>query len=318
MQPVVILSGSAHPALAGALARRLGLAGGAAALSVERFPDGEIRVEAGGVRGRAVFLVQTLVAPVGDGLLELLLAADACRRAGAASVSAAIPYLAYARQDRRTREGEPLGARVVADVVSTGGFDRVLVVDLHVPAVEGLFRAPVEQLTAVPLLAEALARTAGGEAPAPAVLVAPDLGAVKLAHRYAARLGLPVAIVHKTRQTGADVTVESVVGDVRGLRPILVDDMVATAGTVAEAARAVIAAGALPDVTVAATHGLFVGPAGARLRALPINRIVVADTLPRHAGWPPAVETVPIDSLLADAVERIAAGRPLADLLACH
>jgi len=317
VEPMVILSGSAHPGLADALAGRLGIAG-AAALAIERFPDGEIRVEASGVCRRAVLLVQTLSAPVGDGVLELLLAADACRRAGATSVSVAIPYLAYARQDRRTREGEPLGARVLADVVSTGGFDRVLVVDLHVPAVEGLFRAPVEQLTAVPLLAEALARAPGGEAAPPAVLVAPDLGAVKLAHRYARRLGLPVAIVHKTRLTGTDVTAESVVGDVRGLRPILVDDMIATGGTIAEAGRAVLEAGALPDLTVAATHGLFVGPAAARLRALPVSRIVVADTLPGHAGWPPAVETVPIDSLLADAVERLAAGRPLADLLACH
>jgi len=304
----VIVSGSAHPALGAALAREF-VAG--ARCTVDRFPDGELEVAIAGVRGRDVFVVEPLAAPIGESLLELVLIADACHRSGASSVSAVVPYLGYARQERRTREGQPLGAEVVARLVSEGRFARILIVDLHAPAVEGFFTAVVDHLSAVPVLAEALASKPhqGG------VVVAPDLGAAKLAWRFAARLQLPVAIVHKTRLSGSDVAAGEIVGTVRGLRPILVDDMISTGGTIAEATRAVLAGGAVPEVIVLATHGLFVGPAIERLQPLPIARLVVTDTLQARAN-PLPLEVISVAPLLADAIRRIVEGQPLADLLA--
>ena len=306
MTPVVI-AGSAHPALGAAVAAAFGAS---AACNVKRFPDGELDVAVEGVAGRDVFVVQPLAAPIGEALLELVLIADACRRSGATAVSAVVPYLGYARQERRTREGQPLGAKVVARLVSEGGFARVILVDLHAAAGEGFFATPVEHVTAVPLLAAALASCSGDS-----VVVAPDLGAAKLARRLAATLKLPTAIVYKTRVSGNDVTAGEIVGAVRGLRPILVDDMISTGGTIAEATSAVVAAGALPEVTVVATHGLFVGPASKRLRPLPIVRWIVTDTLPRQTTFLP-LELVTVAPLLADTIRRVAEGRRLGAALA--
>jgi ribose-phosphate pyrophosphokinase len=309
-ESVTLLCGSAHRALGSALARSLGIEEGS--IEIERFPDGEDHVRVTAVRGRDVFIVQPLGAPVGEALLELLLIADACRRSGASSVSAVIPYVGYARQERRKGDGEPIGAAVVAGAVSMASFARVIALDLHAPAVEGLFAAPVEHLTAFPLLADAL----GVEPRGGAVIVAPVLGAARLAPQVGARLGLPTAIVHKTRRSGTEVTVQSVVGDVVGLRPVIVDDMISTAGTIVAATQAVVAAGAAPEVIVAATHGLFAGLAAERLRALPIRRLIVTDTLPHHAGWPEGVETLSVASLIGHALERIVRCEALTDLLA--
>jgi ribose-phosphate pyrophosphokinase len=240
-----------------------------------------------------------------------MLIADACNRSGALSVAAVDPYLGNARQERRTGEGQPLGAAVVARMFSAGRWSRVITIDLHAPAVEGFFAAPVDHLTAVPILADALETTRDDDD----VVVAPDLGAAKLARRYAKRLKLPVAIVHKTRVSSSEVAAEDISGSVRGRRPILVDDMISTGGTIAEALRAVLAAGARPEAIVAATHGLFVGPAEERLRALPITRLLVSDTLPIVPG-PLPMEVVSVAPLLATAVRRIAEAQPLGDLLA--
>jgi ribose-phosphate pyrophosphokinase len=303
-----IISGSGHPALASAMARDLA---GNIDRVVERFPDGDLHVSISGARGRDVFVVQPLAGTIGDSLLELMLIADACNRSGALSVAAVVPYLGYARQERRTGEGQPLGAAVVARMFSAGRWSRVITIDLHAPAVEGFFAAPVDHLTAVPILADALETTRDDDD----VVVAPDLGAAKLARRYAKRLKLPVAIVHKTRVSSSEVAAEDISGSVRGRRPILVDDMISTGGTIAEALRAVLAAGARPEAIVAATHGLFVGPAEERLRALPITRLLVSDTLPIVPG-PLPMEVVSVAPLLATAFRRIAEAQPLGDLLA--
>ena len=309
-ESVVVLCGTAHPALGSKIAGLLAVAEGNVA--IEKFPDGETHVRVSAVRGREVFIVQPLGAPVGDSLLELLLVADACRRSGASAVTAVIPYLGYARQERRTGDGQAIGAAVLATALSTAPFVRVIALDLHAPAVEGLFASPVEHLTAFSVLAEALATEPRGGA----VIVAPDLGAARLAQQFGTRLGLPVAIVHKTRRSGSEVTAEGVVGDVAGLRPVIVDDMISTGGTIVAAARASFAAGAVPDVIVATTHGLFSAPAAERLGTLPIRRLIVTDTLPRHSGWPECAEVVSIAPLIRQALEKLGRRESLADLLA--
>ncbi len=297
----LVLCGSAHPEGGEALARETADAA-LVQRTLEAYPDGERRVRLlDDVRGRDVFVMQPLAAPVGDHLLEALLLADAARRAGAARVSALVPYLAYARQDRRQSEGEPLGARVVAEGLSRA-FDRVVVVDLHSPAVESGFSIPVEQVDAMPLLAEHVGREAGD------VVVAPDLGAAKRAERFARALGLPVALAHKSRLSGSQVEARGLVGEVRGRRPILVDDIISTAGTVAAVARVLLEAGCAEEITVCATHGLFVGPAAERLASLPIRRVVVTDSLPQRPGALPAsapLEVVRLAPLLGALVGRI-------------
>lgn len=305
-----LVTGSANRPLADAVARALNER--LTETLIERFPDGEIHITiAESVREDDVFIIQPTSAPVGETLMELLLLGDACRRAGAARVTAVIPYLGYARQDRRAGGREPVSARVVADLLEAGGFDRVVAIDLHSPSLEGFFTIPLEHLTAVPLLADAVRAAL----PARGVVVAPDLGAVKLAERYGARLELPVAIVHKTRLSGSEVRAGAVIGEVRGCTPIIVDDMISTGATIAEAVRALVAAGAEPDITVVATHALLVGPALERLAALPVRRLIATDTVVAPAATAPPREVTSVALLLAEAVDHLYHGRSLRDLL---
>jgi ribose-phosphate pyrophosphokinase len=297
---IAVFSGTAHRALGDAVARALELEPGRCVLG--RFPDGEHQVAVeSSVEGQDVFLVQPLSPPAGEPLMELLLLADACRRSGAARVTAVIPYLAYARQDRRARGGEPLGARTVANLLEAGGLDRFVLVDLHSAAVEGCFRGPLEHLTAAPLLAARLGQLEAG----PSVVVSPDLGGAKLAERYGRALGLPVVVIHKSRLSGSEVTVKSVIGEVKGRRAIIVDDLISTAGTVQAAAEAVLEEGALPELVVCATHGLFSPPALERLGGLPLSRLVVTDSLPQPDPGALPLEVVPLAPTLAQAVRRV-------------
>lgn len=307
-----IFSGSSHLRLANAVAASLGA--GLGKRELERFPDGECRVRLSeSVRGADVYLLQPTSPPVEANLVELLLIADACRRAGAARVTALVPYFGYARQDRRAGEREPVGARVIADLMRAGGLDRVVTIDLHSAALEGFFSMPLEHLTAVPLLAEALRPWAVGVG---AVVVAPDLGAARLADRYASLLELPVAVVHKTRVSGREVTTRGVTGNVEGRQPLIVDDMISTGGTIEAASRALAAAGSLPVAAVAATHALLVGGAGERLAALGARRVIVTDSIafPESPDLP--LEVVSVAPLLARAVRQLHEDRSLADLAA--
>ncbi len=296
---VVVLAGSAHPALAAAVARSLGAPLGST--RSERFPDGEmhVSVDEEAVERRDVLVVQPTSAPVGEHVLELLLLADACRRAGAKSVSAVVPYFGYARQDRRKRPGEPIGVRVVAEQLATARLERIVCVDLHSDVTEASIDVPVENASAVPLLAQALAEHARRDA----VVVAPDLGAVKLAREYARLLELPMAAVHKVRTSGTEVATERVAGDVRGRRPIIIDDMISTGGTIVAAARAIHEHGSEDDVIVAATHAVLVPGAREKLRAGGVRRLVVTDTIAPSPSEP-WITVVPVAQLLADVLRR--------------
>jgi ribose-phosphate pyrophosphokinase len=310
MTPLIV-SGSAHPALAEELARELQCK--IAACLLQRFPDGEQDVDIQtSVRGQPVFIVQPLGQPVGEHLLELLLIADACHRAGAHSVAAIVPYMGFARQDRITKEGRPLGAKVVADLLGTGGLSQVIAVDLHSPVIASCVVAPVTHLTGVPVMVEALRRFMHDDC----VVVAPDLGAVKLADTYARRLGLPLAVIYKIRASPAAVAARSVAGDVRGRRPVVVDDMISTGSTVEAAVGALLDHGAQSEVLVAATHGLFVGGATERLNRPEIVRVLSTDSLPPAPHPPGRLEVVRLAPLLAEAVRRVVAERGLDDLLA--
>jgi ribose-phosphate pyrophosphokinase len=294
-----IVAGGAGQQLASAMASCLDVE--PVSCSVERFPDGELRPGVGDLRGDDVYVVQPTGPPVNDNLVELLLILDACRRAGAERVTAVVPYYGYARQDRRDRAGDAIGGRVAAVVISAAGADRVLVVDPHTVALESMFGIGVETLTAVPVLVTALA----GTLPDGVVVIAPDLGAVKLAERVADYLDLPVAVVRKTRVSGTSVRATGLVGDVVDRPVLIVDDMISTGATIVAAAEAALAHGSAPEMTVIATHALLVADATDRLAALPLQRIVVADTVPLPARRPPRLDVRSVAPLLADAMGRM-------------
>ncbi|MBS4730702.1 ribose-phosphate pyrophosphokinase [Mycobacterium sp. SM1] len=299
-----IVSGSANPALGAATANHLGVESDGCRLV--RYPDGELRPTIEEVCGADVYVIQPTAPPVNDHILELLLLLDACRRSRAARVTAVVPYFGYARQDRRTAVGQALGSTVVADAIAAAGADRLMVVDPHTPSLEAVSRVPVETLTAVPALCDALA----GELPAPPVIVAPDLGAAKLAARYAALLHGPVAIVRKQRESGTAVIALDIAGEVQGHPVLIIDDMITTGATIEAAVGLVRLHGAAPDVVVAATHGLLVHGAASRLRDLGLRRIIVTDTVaPKDGGT--LIRVCSIAATLARAIACLHADKPL-------
>jgi ribose-phosphate pyrophosphokinase len=307
---ITILAGSANERLADSVADLLGLQ--SCRRKLLRFPDGELQVDLQEtVRGSDVYVFQPTGPPVDQHLIELLFLADASRRAGAERITAVIPYFGYARQDRRTSGRESVGARVAAELLEAVGLQRIVAVDLHSSALEGFFGVPVEHLSAVGLIANALE----GDIASPGVIVAPDLGAVKLAEQYAELLHLPIAIVHKTRISGEEVRVRGVVGEVSGRAPIIVDDMISTGGTIAAACKALIAAGCAPAITVAASHALLVGPAIKLLSELSLKRLLASDSLQsgQHGGL--RVEVIGLAPMLAEVVSRLNVGESLHDLI---
>jgi ribose-phosphate pyrophosphokinase len=307
---LVLVAGSGNPSLAESIADGLGI--GLCRCVVTRFPDSELYVELDeSVRNCDVYVVQPTGPAVDGHLIELLLLADACRRAGAARLTAVVPYFGYARQDRRAKGREAVPGRLVADMLGVAGFQRIVSVDLHTPSLEGFFSIPLEHLSAVALLANGLDDSMTDDA----VIVAPDLGAVKLAERYAQLLRRPIAIAHKTRLSGSDVQVHGIVGEVVGRMPVIVDDMISTGGTIEAAAKALLAAGCRREVTVVATHALLVGPAVERLSALPLRRLVVTDSLPLpdHGSLP--IATVSLAPMLGETITRLNVGESMNELL---
>jgi ribose-phosphate pyrophosphokinase len=310
--PVSLFTGNSNPALASAVATALGTPLGRA--EVSRFPDGELRVELHEtVRGHDVYLVQPTSPPAEEHLFVLLLLADACKRAGAHSLTAVMPYFGYARQDRRAQGRQPVAARLVADMLGNAGFGRVVALDLHNRAMEGVFSMPLEHISAIAPLVEAVRQVL----PENAVVVASDLGATKLAELWARLLGLPAALVHKKRVSGDVVQVRDITGDVAGRAPVLVDDMISTGGTLVAAAKCLFDAGARPELIVAATHGLLVGDAVERLAQLPLLRLIVTDTVvvPAAAAARLPLTVVSVAPLLAECIRRLQNGESLAELL---
>ncbi|MEU7141660.1 ribose-phosphate pyrophosphokinase [Nocardia sp. NPDC046473] len=307
MTALRIVSGSANPGLAAAIADRLDV--GSPDCVLERFPDGEICPVVDHVGGSDVYLIQPTAPPVNDHLVELLLLLDACRRGGAKRVTAVIPYFGYARQDRRTRAGQALGVRVVAEAIARAGADRVVVIDPHTEALEAAFPIPVEILTAVPLLSEAVAPARSGRT----VVVAPDLGAAKLAEQYAGAMQDSVAIVRKFRESGTAVRAVETIGDVSGRPVVIVDDMICTGATIEAAVQSLHFHAT--DLVAVATHGPLTPAAAARLRALPLRRIIVTDTVAQQDSAAP-FEVCSVAPLLADTIARLHHNHPLHELAA--
>jgi ribose-phosphate pyrophosphokinase len=307
---IVIFSGSANQCLAEAVANQLGLPLGQRILA--RFPDSELHVELQqSCRGHDVYLIQPTSPPVDEHLMELLFLADACHRAGARCTTAIVPYFGYARHDRRARGREPVGARITSDLFAAAHIGRAVAVDLHTPELEGFMSIPLEHLTAVPILVEAVRPLVGANS----VVVSPDLGGTKLAERYARALDRPWAVVHKARLSGHEVEVHGIVGEIAGCTPIIVDDMVSTAGTIAAAVAALMDAGATPPAIVIATHGLMVGEAVGRLEGLPIQGLIFSDSVTSGAQAKFPVRIASIAPLLAEAIKRLHAEQSLADLI---
>ncbi len=270
---LIIFGGSASSALTDKICAYLNVKRGRA--TVSSFPDGEtlIKIEED-VRGQDCFMVQSTGPPVNDNLMELLIFIDCLRRASAKRITAVIPYYGYARQDRKSEGRTPITAKLVANMITIAGADRVLTMNLHADQIQGFFDIPVDHLTAAPVLAEHFM----GRNLQDAVLVSPDVGNIKFGSDFASRIGGELAVIHKRRLTGSETVAVTIVGDVKGKKVMMFDDMITTAGTVSEAARIVREHGA-GSIYVAAAHGVFAGPALERLVAAELDEIVVTDTI---------------------------------------
>ena len=270
---------------------------------VIQFPEGNLFVRVlENVRGREVFLAQSVAFPPNDNFVELLFWVDALKRASAASVTAVVPYFSYAKADKKDEPRVSIRARVCADAMEAAGVDRVVAMDLHAPQIQGFFRVPVDDLYALPVLCDAV-RELGLVAP---VVVSPDAGFAKHARKYARVLDAPLAVADKERlDHDGTIVIRAIIGDVRGRTALIVDDFTISAGTLAKVAEKLVEQGA-DAVFAAVTHGAFCGPAMERLDASPIERLLVTDTVENlPVQLSPKVEVVSVAPLFADAIRRI-------------
>jgi ribose-phosphate pyrophosphokinase len=296
-----IFTGSHHPELAEQVAERLGIK--LSKTNLEHFANGEVKCHLDeSVRGADVFIFQAHNGSVGEAILEQAILIDAAKRASATHITAVCPFLGYARQDRKSSGREPITAKLVVDILAVAGADRIVSIDLHTGQIQGFFNGPFDHLTSLPALANYLKTNYGKDT----VIVSPDAGRVKLAERYASRLGVDLAIVHKSRVSKNKAEALGVIGEVDGKNCILVDDMVDTAGTICSAASLLKKKGA-KSVSAVATHGLFSPPALERLKESSIDHLAVTDTLPLPKEKLPGVniKVVSIVPLLSSAIQAI-------------
>lgn len=309
---LLLFSGRAHPELAGGIARDLGTR--TAPTQARDFANGEIYIRfEESVRGADCFLVQSHTAPINTWIMEQLIMVDALKRASAHSITAVVPFYGYSRQDKKHKGREPISARMLADLLTSAGADRIITVDLHTDQIVGFFDGPVDHLSALPTLADHIASRTDH---AKLTVVSPDAGRVRVADRWCDRLGTPLAIVHKKRDKDVAhrVSVHEVVGDVSGRVCVLVDDMVDTAGTICAAADALYENGA-EDVIVAATHGILSGPAVDRLKNSRVSQFVFTDTLPTAAATGlDKVEVLSVAPVIARAIREIVENGSVAGL----
>ena len=297
-----LFTGRSNVPLARKISDYLGV--GLGAVKITPFPDGELMVKLEeDVRGRDIFIIQPTCEPVNDSLLELLIFIDCARRASAQRVTAVMPYFGYARQDRKDEGRVPITAKLVANMITTAGADRVLTVDLHAGQVQGFFDIPMDNLYAEPVFS----RHWSSRKLRNLVLVSPDVGSAKRARPYVERLGGELAVIDKRRVSDRDVESLRIIGDVRGKTVLMMDDMITTAGTVCNAARLCKDNGAR-EVHVGATHAILCGPASERLREAPIDELVVTDTIPISQEKIAAIGKIKVLSvaeLIGEAIHRI-------------
>ncbi|MFT4299158.1 MAG: ribose-phosphate pyrophosphokinase [Aeromicrobium sp.] len=308
MSQIVVFSGSAHRELATSVCSHLGIV--LSPSQTMRFSNDCLQVQLlANCRQRDVYIVQPLVPPTQDHLMELLLMVDAARGASAASVTVVMPHYAYARSDKKDASRISIGGKLVADMLATAGVNRVVTMTLHAPQVHGFFAMPLDHLTAIGELADHYR----GRDLTDTVVVSPDFGNAKTASQFARLLGLPVAAGSKQRKADDKVVIDAIVGDVHGKKVIVLDDEIATGGSIVELV-AMLQAEGVSDISVACTHGLFTGNAVERLRDhAAISEVVTTDTVPAPASWP-QLQIRSVAPLFAEAIARIHAGESVSSL----
>lgn len=296
---MLLFSGNSNPVLAGRIADYLGVKLGD--IEVDRFSEGEIRVKINeNVRGRDVFIVQSTCPPVNENLMELLIMIDAMKRASASRITAVIPYFGYARQDRKDQPRVPITAKLVANLITASGADRVLTVDLHAGQIQGFFDIPLDHLFAAPILIKYIKEMNLENL----VVVSPDVGGVKMARAFAKRLGADLAVVDKRRISGEEIEVMNIMGEVEGKSVVIVDDLVATASSLVEAADAVRSKGA-GKVYAGITHPVLSGNAVERIGTSVLEKLIVTDTIPIGNKKNDKIVVLSVSSILGEAIKRI-------------
>ena len=310
---IKIFSGSSNKDVAQGIAGCLGLPLGKSNCCT--FSDGEIAVSLNeSVRGSDCFIVQSTCTPVNDNLMEMLIMIDAMKRASAGRITAVMPFFGYARQDRKAKARDPISAKLCADIITAAGADRILTMDLHANQIQGFFNIPVDHLIGAPILAAHMREKMGTNAD-DYVVVSPDLGSVTRARNFAAKIGCGLAIIDKRRQKANVSEVMNIIGDAKGKRVILVDDMIDTAGTLCNAAEAIIEKGGAVDVTACATHAVLSGPAIDRIKKSPIKEVVLLDTVPIPEDKMLDKFTIlPVAPVFAEAIERIYSDKPVSPI----
>jgi ribose-phosphate pyrophosphokinase len=302
LEKIRVFSGNANTALAKKISENLGIS--LAKAHVTAFSDGETRVEINeNVRGMDVFIIQSTCPPVNVTLMELLIMIDAVRRSSADRITAVIPYYGYARQDRKVAPRAPISAKLVADLITKAGANRVLALDLHAGQIQGFFNIPVDNLFATPVLMEYMKKHYHDDN---VVIVSPDTGGVERARAFGKRLGASLAIIDKRREGPNEAQVMNIIGHVKGKRVIVLDDMIDTAGTVVQAAKALKEEGAI-EVSVCCTHPVLSGPAIERIEQSDLKEVIVTDTIPLHekAAACNRIKVLSVSGLLSEAVRRI-------------